>query len=107
MNRITDKHLQIRLDELNRLLGRPLAPYSVVDGKSVAQIGNYHLSFAYGGTTVLCISNSAGGCSHAFGLYGHVTKREVMQALDGAVYVARLMRETVSASLKLSNGVPV
>jgi hypothetical protein len=74
--RITDKHLQGLCDRLNRLTGSPLVPYLKVGDKHVAQIGNYHLSYAYGGVALHRMHSAGGGVNEP--LYtGHVSKREL------------------------------
>lgn len=80
-NRITDSMLQARIDRLNKLTGSPMAPYiQNANGKWEAQIGNFHLSHAYGGVCVHRMVNESGGCSTPI-VYGHVTKRECFDAL--------------------------
>jgi len=72
MDRITEKKLQSMCDRLNRLTNSPDKPY--IDGK--AQIGNFHLSHAYGGVCLHRMHNSGGGVSDP--LYcGHCPKREL------------------------------
>ena len=73
MNRITESQLQAVVDRLNRITGSPLAPY--VNGK--AQIGNYHLSHAYGGVCLHRMHNEGGGVSSPLST-GHITKRELL-----------------------------
>ena len=75
--RITEKHLQAIVDRLNRITGSPAAPY--IEGK--AQIGNYHLSHAYGGVCLHRMHNEGGGVSSPLST-GHITKRE----LQGLLY---------------------
>jgi hypothetical protein len=72
MNRITDKYLEAIVDRLNRATGSPAAPY--IDGK--AQIGNYHISHAYGGVCLHRMHNESGGVSSPLST-GHITKREL------------------------------
>lgn len=45
------------------------------DGRMVAQIGNYHLSGAYGGVCVHCMHNDGGGVTTPI-WGGHIPKRE-------------------------------
>lgn len=76
--RITDRHLTGLCDRLNRLTGSPMVPYTFdpVKDKHCAQIGNYHISHAYGGVALHRMSNDGGGVSEP--LYtGHVSKREL------------------------------
>lgn len=63
MSRITKKQLQARIDTINSILNRPESPYTQVDGKCVANIGNFSLSQAYGGYGVHLMANENGGVS--------------------------------------------
>lgn len=72
MQRITEKHLQAIVDRLNTITGSPMKPY--IDGK--AQIGNYHLSHAYGGVCLHRMYSEGGGVSSPLSI-GHVSKREL------------------------------
>jgi len=71
-NRITESHLQAVVDRLNRITGSPAAPYV----GNVAQVGNYHLSHAYGGVCLYRMYNDAGGVTSPLST-GHITKREL------------------------------
>jgi len=49
MQRITEKQLQAVVDRINRETNSPMASYTRTEaGRSVANVGNYHLYFAYG-----------------------------------------------------------
>lgn len=72
MNRITDKYLDAIVDRLNRNTGSPAAPY--IDGK--AQVGNYHISHAYGGVCLHRMHNESGGVLSPLST-GHIPKREL------------------------------
>jgi hypothetical protein len=80
MSRITDKHLQAKIDWLNKITGSPVAPY--IEGK--AQIGNYHLSHAYGGVCLQRMHNESGGVSSPLSC-GHIPKRELAGLLDAFI----------------------
>lgn len=82
MERITDKNLQALCDRINRIKGAPMEPYSKgEDGRYVANVGNYHLSHAYGGVSLECMVNEAGGVSTPFGC-GHITKRDLWNRMQ-------------------------
>jgi hypothetical protein len=83
MERITEKHLQAIVDRLNRITGMPAAPYW--EGK--AQVGNYHLSHAYGGVALHRMYNDAGGITSPLST-GHITKRELANLMHA--YIAGL-----------------
>lgn len=80
MYRITDKHLQARIDYLNRITGSPASPYV----GNVAQIGNYHLSHAYGGVALHRMFNNSGGVTEPL-CTGHIPKRELMGLLSAFI----------------------
>lgn len=84
MNRITDKHLQAKIDWLNKITSSPAAPYAKVGDKHVAQIGCYHLSHAYGGVCLHRMHNESGGVSSPLST-GHITKRELAGLLDAFI----------------------
>ena len=76
MTRITEKQLQGIVNLINRLTQAPEKSFTKVDGKIIWNIGNYHLSFAYGGVSLHRIVSTGGGVSEVFGC-GHVPKREL------------------------------
>lgn len=67
--------LKTLVNEINNFKGMPLEPYSRIDGKLQANIGNYHLSQAYGGICVHRMANENGGITTPI-WGGHVPKRE-------------------------------
>ena len=87
MQKITNANLQAIVDRLNTLTGSPPRAYSVdpETGKLTANIGNYHLSFAYGGVALHRMVNEGGGVTEP--LYtGHVSKRELAERLYAYIY---------------------
>ncbi len=74
-NRITKKFLQAVCARINAATSSPLESYvKRADGRFDAQIGNYHLSHAYGGVSLHRMVNDGGGVSDVFGC-GHIPKR--------------------------------
>lgn len=61
MNRITIKDLQCMVDRINTVTGSPMQSWT--DGK--ANVGNYHLDWAYGGVALDRMYNTSGGVSSA------------------------------------------
>ena len=86
--RITKKHLEAKVQTINNLLDRPKTPYTRVDGKLKANIGNFSLSMAYGGYSVHEMTNEQGGVSTIINI-GHIPARELALLLDG--FVAGIM----------------
>lgn len=80
-DRITDKHLNALAERLNKLTNSPTQPYAPdADGRNRACIGNYHISYAYGGVCLHRMSNESGGVTCPL-IHGHVTKRELYDAM--------------------------
>ena len=85
MQRITLSHLEAAVARLNEATNSPATARShTADDKYVANIGNWHVSGAYGGVTLHRIVNESGGV-RSYGGYG--TKRELLSRvhamLDG------------------------
>lgn len=80
MDRITDKHLQALCDRINTLTGSPMTPYTERDGRHRANVGNYHISRAYGGVCLHRMSNESGGVTTPL-THGHVPARELYEQM--------------------------
>lgn len=80
MQRITEAHLQAKIDRLNKITGSPAEPYT--DGK--ANVGNFHLSHAYGGVCLHRMHNDGGAVSSPLST-GHVSKRELAGLLSAFI----------------------
>ena len=79
--RITNKHLELQIERLNEITNSPKTPYTrAEDGKLTANVGNHHLSGAYGGFCVHRMANTSGGVSTPIS-YGHIPKRELYEKL--------------------------
>jgi len=85
MDRITVKHLQAIVDRINRLMGTPAEPWTKgEDGKIHANIGNYHLSGAYGGYSLHQMMSDGGGVYDTLGC-GHIAKRELADRMHAFI----------------------
>jgi hypothetical protein len=92
--RVTDSMLEARIKRLNEVLGLPVEPYTMVDGKYQSNPGNLHLDYAYGGVQVYQMSNEGGGVNHPGGIHsGYVTKRECLQFIDGMLSAANIAKD--------------
>ncbi|MEY4427217.1 MAG: hypothetical protein RL535_1515 [Pseudomonadota bacterium] len=80
MSRITEKQLQAMVNRINRMTKSPIEPYTIQDGRGVANVGNYHLSGAYGGLSLHRMVSQSGGVADIFNC-GHVPKRELYQMI--------------------------
>lgn len=79
MQRITDKHLEFKVELINGALNRPAKPWNRETRK--ANIGNFHISSAYGGVCLHEMANDGGGVHDVFSC-GHVPKRELLYRMD-------------------------
>jgi len=77
----------IKLEDLQRLINRinkikkaPMETYKKDDSKLIAQIGNFHISSAYGGHSLHCIVSKNGATSDVMQI-GHVSKKELYNLL--------------------------
>jgi hypothetical protein len=81
MKRVTEKQLQAVVDRINTMTNSPKEPYYVTySGVFVSSVGNYHLSYAYGGVALHRMVNEVGGVSDVFSR-GHMPKRELLELM--------------------------
>ncbi len=80
MQRVTEKQLKSLIDHLNKITGNNPDQYS--DGS--ANIGNYHLSCAYGGYALHQMTNEHGGVRLVV-TGGHVPKRELFNLIHAYI----------------------
>lgn len=76
MERITDKQLKAIVDRINRVTGSPMESWARDGDKNKANVGNYHISYSYGGVELDRMVNERGGVTCPLGS-GHVPKREL------------------------------
>ena len=83
-DRITDKHLDALCARINKMTGSPEAPYRRDADGMRANVGNYHVSHAYGGVCLHRMSNESGGVTTPL-TYGHVQKRDLYNAMQAFI----------------------
>ena len=76
MERTTRKQLEFLCERINSAKKTPAKSYESIDGSLVGQIGNFHLSGAYGGVSLHQTMTDGGGVRDVFSC-GHVTKRDL------------------------------
>ena len=82
MERITIKHLHALCDRLNRVTNSPMEyaqPY-IKGEQFCANIGNYHISQAYGGYCLHRVCNTCGGVSTPLSS-GHIPARDLYERI--------------------------
>lgn len=84
MQAITLKILEAVVKRINTMTSNPTEAYSKVNDKYIANVGNYHLSGAYGGYALHRMHNISGGVSDVFQC-GHVSKRELLNRLNAFI----------------------
>ena len=81
MDRVTNKMLEYLCDRINVVTKSPRTAWSRDEfGNMRANIGNYHISGAYGGVCLHRMMNAGGGVNTPLA-YGHVPKRELYNAM--------------------------
>ena len=88
--RTTQKHIDAKIDTINRMTGQPLTYMSKKDGKNIINVGHYHLDKAYGGQQLVQTMNDGGGITCPCG-YGRHTKSQMAAILDA--FIAGLSAE--------------
>tara|TARA_R110000868_G_scaffold274053_1_gene533296 strand:+ start:86 stop:355 length:270 start_codon:yes stop_codon:yes gene_type:complete len=78
--RITDKQLDSLCEYLNTITNSPQAPWA--NGR--ANVGNYHISHAYGGVCLHRHVNMGGGV-HSPITHSHVPKRELYNLMHAYI----------------------
>ena len=73
--RTSIKTLEYLVNQINELTNSPLTPYSRTGEKFTGNIGNFHISQAYGGVCVHRMANTSGGVNTPI-WQGHISKRE-------------------------------
>lgn len=71
---ITLRDLEAAIVRINRMTNSPHTPWTVKAGQSVACVGNFHISQAYGGVSLHRMVNESGGVEDVFSV-GHVPKK--------------------------------
>lgn len=84
-HRITNKDLENLCARLNRITNSPLESYTKSpEGKFKANIGNYHISYAYGGADLHRMNNEGGGVTTPINC-GHVPKKELYKLIHAYI----------------------
>lgn len=85
-DRVTEKELNNIIRRINQMTGNPETPWTPkAKGHGMtANIGNYHLSGAYGGVSLHQMMNEGGGIHDVFRC-GHVPKRELRDRLEAFI----------------------
>jgi hypothetical protein len=80
-NRITQADLENAVNRLNAVAQTPMNYRNKETNK--LNIGNYHISYAYGGTSLVQTSNEFGGIRSING--GHVPKKELFRFIQAYI----------------------
>lgn len=83
--KITQKDLEAVVRRINLITESPLESYvKDSNGKFKAQIGNYHVSGAYGGVSLHRMHNESGGVTTPLNC-GYVTKKELYNLMQAFI----------------------
>lgn len=72
----TIAHIEALILIINKLTNNPHEPYTKTGARRKVNIGNYHLSQAYGGYCLNRMANNAGGVNDVF-YCGHISKKDL------------------------------
>jgi len=78
MKRVTDAQLEAVVKRLNEMTNSPVEPYAKTVVGRYANVGNYHLDYAYGKVRLVRMSNVSGGINTITQLG---TKRECLSEI--------------------------
>lgn len=78
--RISLQQLKEKIAHLNDITEHVSAPWRLVDGRYVANVGTYVLNAAYGGYQLGQLTNEGGGQKTI--INGYRSKRELWEAID-------------------------
>jgi hypothetical protein len=89
--RITLSFLEAKARTINSMTNSPVESYRTVNGKLTANVGNYHISRAYGGYCLHRMATEGGGAHDVFSC-GHIPARELAALMSA--YIAGLYDAT-------------
>lgn len=95
-NRITLSDIEAVISRINRETDSPAQPYSKNGERYTANIGNYHLSRAYGGYCLHRMANESGGVRDVFGC-GHIPARDLFQRMHAFLAGLSFQRQQEAA----------
>lgn len=78
--RVNQKQLEAVVARINRITKSPETSYTKIGDKFKANIGNYHLDYAYGGVALHRMVSDGGGITDVLRV-GHVPKREILNLM--------------------------
>jgi len=76
MDRITQGDLEYLVDRINEVTKSPMEPWTKQEKGIKANIGNYHLDYAYGGVKLVRMESDGGGIS-VVSTGGYGTKKDL------------------------------
>jgi hypothetical protein len=93
--RITRSFLEAKARTLNGMTNSPVESSRTVDGKAVANKGNYHISGVYGGYCLHRMATEGGGVNDVFNC-GHISAKQLAGLMSA--YMAGLYDATRGAA---------
>lgn len=103
-HRVTLSRLEAIVQRINKMLDCPETPYTKIDdGRYRANVGNYHLSQAYGGVALHQMCSDGGGVRDVLNL-GHVSKRELEAAMFAFIEGIECGKQAQGSSMLADKG---
>lgn len=84
MKRITQKDLEYTVERINEITSSPKTSWTRDENGCKANVGNYHLDYAYGGVRLVRMSNEHGGI-RCISTDGYGTKRELFNWMQAFI----------------------
>ena len=81
---VTQAVLECQVKIINRITNSPMISYTKTDSGCKANVGNYHLDYAYGGVKLVQICTDGGGITE-ISRNGYGTKRELYYWMDAFI----------------------
>ena len=78
--RITKSMLDLKVNQLNRQLNRPIAAWTRINGKLVGNVGNFHAAEGFKGFCLHEVTTETGGVQDVFSS-GDITKRDLFNRI--------------------------
>ena len=82
--RITKSMLDLKVNQLNRQLNRPITPWIRINGKLIGNVGNFHAAEGFKGFCLHEVTTETGCVQDVFSS-GDITKRDLFNRVAAMI----------------------